>query len=59
MLRLRIVERPRNAADDGGEGDAALGMPLRIEENLDMAHAIGSHAGDISGGQVIEILFGQ
>ena len=45
--RTGIVKRPGDAGDDRLERDPALGMALRIKENLDMAHGIGFGAAQI------------
>src|SRR2546423_12921653 len=50
------LERPMNPADHGVKGDAALGMRLRVEEDLGMAHVLRGGAPQVGPGQVIEIL---
>ena len=57
-VRLGLVERPGNAGHDGVEGNAAVRMALRIEEDLDMAHIVGPHPLEIGPGEIEEILFG-
>src|SRR5690606_9404013 len=58
VLLARLIERAGNACDHGLEGDPALGMPLRIEKNLDVADIVCSRAGEIRGREFVEILFG-
>ena len=54
----RFAQRAGDPRDHGFERDSALRMPLRVEEDLDMADIVGARAGEIGRGQVVEILFG-
>ena len=58
-VALRLLERPGDAVDHGRKCDPAIGMRLRIEENLDMPHIFPRHAREIGPGQLEEILFVQ
>ena len=51
------VERPVDAGDDRLECDSAIRMSLRIEEDLGVTHALGGGTGQVSPGEVVEVLF--
>ena len=51
-----IVDRAMQAVDHGGEGDAARGVALRIEEHFDMHEIVGARPLQIGPGQIVEIL---
>src|SRR3546814_12587729 len=51
-------EGARDAGDDGFERDAACGVPLRIEEDFDVADIVRIRTREVGGGQVVKILFG-
>ena len=46
-----------DAADHGFEGHAAVGVGLRIEEDLRVADALAGRPREIGPGQVVEVLF--
>ena len=50
-----LVERAGDAVNNRGKGNAAIGMALRIEEDLDMADIVGGAAGEVCVGEVVEI----
>jgi hypothetical protein len=52
----RHTERATDPADDRSHGHAALGVALRIEEDLGMDHVVGLGAFQIGPGEVVEIL---
>ena len=51
-------QRVADAGERGEEGDAALGVALRVEEQLDVRHAVGRRALQVRPGQVVEVLQG-
>ena len=57
-LRHPVFDRLRQSVDDGGEGDAARGVALRIEEHLDIAHILRPRPGQVRPGEIVEILLG-
>jgi hypothetical protein len=57
-LPLRAVEGIRQSGHHRVEGNAAPGMPLGIEEHLDMPHILGRHPGEVGEGEIEEILPG-
>ena len=57
-LPLGVDDGAVQAADHGGEGDAAGGVALRIEEHFDVAHIVGMRALQIGERQIVEILLG-
>jgi len=52
----RIGDGAAKTLDHGGEGDAAGCVALRVKEHLDVADVVGVGAGEISGGEIVEIL---
>ena len=57
-LRRAVVEGPADPRAAGLEGDAALGVRLRVEEDLGMADALGGGLGQVGHGEVVEVLLG-
>ncbi len=55
VLPFRLVEGVGQPRKHRVEGDAAAGVPLRIEEHLDMAHVLLGHAREIGIGEVEEV----
>ena len=53
-----VRERRQYAVRRGRERDAAPGVSLGIEEQLDMHGPVGGRAFQIGGGEVVEVLFG-
>lgn len=55
---LPALQRPLDAAQHGGEGHAAGGVGLGVEEDLHVYHLVGGAAFQIGPGEVEEILLG-
>src|SRR4029077_7374581 len=51
-----VLQGPMNPRHNGFKGDASIGMRLRIEEDLGVAHALAGGPGQVSPGQIVEIL---
>ena len=54
---LAELEGTSDAVEHGAEFDAALGMRLRIEEDLDVHDAVGMRPLDVGPGEIKEVLF--
>lgn len=57
-LPLSALQRPLDAAQHNGEGHAASGVGLGVEEDLHVHHLVGGAAFQIGPGEVEEILLG-
>ena len=57
-LRLRRVQRTAYAVVNGGKGNAAVGVRLRVEKDFGVHDAVGVGALEVGPGQVVEVLLG-
>lgn len=55
---VSIIQSRANASHNGLERQAATGVRLRVEKNLDMSTAVRVHALHVGHGQLVEVLFG-
>src|SRR5438552_5683791 len=51
-----VLQCPMDAADHGLEGNAPVGVGLRIEEYLGMADTLAGRAAQVGGGQLVKVL---
>ncbi|MNE28649.1 hypothetical protein D3C80_1220960 [compost metagenome] len=58
QLLLAILERSADAIEHHFEGNAAIGVGLRVEERLGMDHVLRLAAQQVGPGQVVEVLLG-
>ncbi len=56
MTALALGQRVAKTVDDRGEGHAAAGVSLRIEEDFHVAHPLGRHPVEVGQGEIAEIL---
>ena len=54
--RFGFVEGAADPLDHGRERDPAVGVGLRVEEDLGVAHVVGAGAREVGGGEVVEVL---